>query len=71
MVKIFPCSALGGPAYLRSLKAPLPQIAIPTDGVNAQNAAEYIRAGAAAVGVVADFFDRELVRVVREARAAA
>jgi 2-dehydro-3-deoxyphosphogluconate aldolase/(4S)-4-hydroxy-2-oxoglutarate aldolase len=71
VVKVFPCGAVGGPAYLRSLKAPLPQIeVIPTDGVNAKNAAEYIRAGAAAVGIGADRFDQELVRVVREARAA-
>src|SRR5256714_1985223 len=46
-VKIFPCSAMGGAKYLKSLKAPLPQVLmIPTGGVSLATAAEFIQAGA-------------------------
>jgi len=52
LVKVFPCSSLGGPSYIRALKAPLPHIAlIPTGGVTLQNAADFIRAGASAIGI--------------------
>src|SRR5215212_2236143 len=51
-VKIFPCSAMGGAKYLRALKAPLPQVEmIPTGGVSLSTAAEFIQAGAFALGV--------------------
>ena len=51
-VKIFPCSATGGAKYIQALKGPLPQIPmIPTGGVNLQTAADFIRAGVAALGV--------------------
>ncbi|HYW73717.1 MAG TPA: bifunctional 4-hydroxy-2-oxoglutarate aldolase/2-dehydro-3-deoxy-phosphogluconate aldolase [Pyrinomonadaceae bacterium] len=54
-VKVFPCGALGGASYIKSLKAPLPQIElVPTGGVNLQTAASFIAAGAAAIGVGAD-----------------
>jgi 2-dehydro-3-deoxyphosphogluconate aldolase/(4S)-4-hydroxy-2-oxoglutarate aldolase len=54
-VKVFPCGALGGPQYIKSLKAPLPQIPlIPTGGVTFANAAAFIGAGASALGVGAD-----------------
>lgn len=50
-VKVFPAH-IGGPQYLRSLLAPYPDLQlIPTGGVNGDNAAEYLAAGAAAVGV--------------------
>jgi 2-dehydro-3-deoxyphosphogluconate aldolase / (4S)-4-hydroxy-2-oxoglutarate aldolase len=49
-IKVFPCSAMGGPAYIRSLKAPFPNsLLIPCGGVGAANAAEYISAGSAAL----------------------
>jgi 2-dehydro-3-deoxyphosphogluconate aldolase / (4S)-4-hydroxy-2-oxoglutarate aldolase len=52
MVKIFPASAVGGADYLRALKAPLPQVKLlPTGGVDLRTAADYIRAGAAALGL--------------------
>ena len=87
LVKIFPCGNVGGPKYLRSLKAPFPQARlIPTGGVNAANAAEFIAAGAFALGVGADLVDpvalregnlqkitsaaQELVQAVLSARAA-
>lgn len=85
-VKVFPAGSVGGPNYLRSLKAPLPHIKlIPTGGVSQANAADFIRAGAEAVGVGADLVDPNAVRqgqvasitenaqkylsIVREARA--
>ena len=86
MVKIFPCSAVGGADYLRALKAPLPQVKLlPTGGVDRHTAADYIRAGAAALGLGAALVDlkvleregdeaiaaraRELLAIVRAARA--
>jgi 2-dehydro-3-deoxyphosphogluconate aldolase/(4S)-4-hydroxy-2-oxoglutarate aldolase len=51
MVKVFPAS-VGGPAFIKALKAPLPQIElVPVGGVELENTAEFIRAGSAAVGV--------------------
>ena len=54
-VKIFPCSALGGASYLKSLLAPFPQLKIiPTGGVTLQTAESFIKAGARALGVGSD-----------------
>jgi 2-dehydro-3-deoxyphosphogluconate aldolase / (4S)-4-hydroxy-2-oxoglutarate aldolase len=54
-VKVFPCSAVGGAKYLTALKGPLPQIEmIPTGGVSLSNAAEFLAAGAFALGVGGD-----------------
>jgi len=51
-VKIFPCGNVGGPTYIKSLKAALPQIPmIPTGGVNLETAAAFLRAGASALGI--------------------
>jgi 2-dehydro-3-deoxyphosphogluconate aldolase/(4S)-4-hydroxy-2-oxoglutarate aldolase len=48
-VKVFPCSAVGGPKYIQSLRAPLPQVPlIATGGISLSTAADYIRAGALA-----------------------
>jgi 2-dehydro-3-deoxyphosphogluconate aldolase/(4S)-4-hydroxy-2-oxoglutarate aldolase len=52
LVKVFPCSALGGPAYVRALKRPLPHVPmVAAGGINQQNAAEYIHSGADALGI--------------------
>ena len=52
LVKVFPCNAVGGASYIKSLKGPFPQIPfIPTGGVNLQTAADFIRAGSEALGV--------------------
>jgi 2-dehydro-3-deoxyphosphogluconate aldolase / (4S)-4-hydroxy-2-oxoglutarate aldolase len=54
-VKIFPCSAMGGASYLKSLRAPFPELKlIPTGGVTLQTAADFLNAGARALGVGAD-----------------
>jgi 2-dehydro-3-deoxyphosphogluconate aldolase / (4S)-4-hydroxy-2-oxoglutarate aldolase len=63
LVKIFPCGNVGGPKYLRSLKAPFPNAQlIPTGGVNTANAADFISAGAFALGVGADLVDATALR---------
>jgi len=51
-VKVFPASAVGGPSYLKALRGPLPQVPlVPTGGVNLNTAADFLRAGAAALGI--------------------
>ena len=51
IVKIFPAD-VGGPGYLRAIRGPLPQVRLlPTGGVNLQTAAEFLRAGACALGI--------------------
>jgi 2-dehydro-3-deoxyphosphogluconate aldolase/(4S)-4-hydroxy-2-oxoglutarate aldolase len=84
-VKVFPAGALGGASYIKALKAPLPQIElVPTGGVSLKTAADFIKAGASALGVGADLVDlkalregqdnviteraRQFVEIVREAR---
>jgi 2-dehydro-3-deoxyphosphogluconate aldolase/(4S)-4-hydroxy-2-oxoglutarate aldolase len=86
-VKIFPCSQVGGPAYIRALKRPFPSTPlIASGGVTQKNAGEFIRAGAAALGIGEDLIPHDAVRqrneswihelsrrflaMVREARAA-
>jgi 2-dehydro-3-deoxyphosphogluconate aldolase/(4S)-4-hydroxy-2-oxoglutarate aldolase len=63
IVKVFPAGALGGPSYIKALKAPFPQIElIPTGGVSVETAAAFIQAGAAALGVGADLVDLKALR---------
>jgi 2-dehydro-3-deoxyphosphogluconate aldolase/(4S)-4-hydroxy-2-oxoglutarate aldolase len=86
LVKVFPANALGGASYIKSLKAPLPQVGlVPTGGVSLTTAKDFIKAGAAALGVGADLVDlaalrrgepaviteraRQFLALVREARA--
>ncbi len=58
VVKVFPCSALGGAKYLTALKGPLPHIdLIPTGGVSLATAREFLEAGAFALGVGSDLVD--------------
>jgi 2-dehydro-3-deoxyphosphogluconate aldolase/(4S)-4-hydroxy-2-oxoglutarate aldolase len=87
LVKVFPAGSLGGAAYIKNLKAPLPQIElVPTGGVSLKTAADFIKAGASALGVGTDLVDtkalregnarliteraRQFVEIVKEARAA-
>jgi 2-dehydro-3-deoxyphosphogluconate aldolase/(4S)-4-hydroxy-2-oxoglutarate aldolase len=63
LIKIFPCGNVGGPKYLKSLRGPFPDVAlIPTGGVNAANAAEFIAAGAFALGVGAELVSAAALR---------
>jgi len=85
MVKVFPAGAVGGASYIKALKAPLPQVdLVPTGGVSLKTAADFIKAGATALGGGADLVDtkalqegraaeitrkaRELVEIVKAAR---
>jgi 2-dehydro-3-deoxyphosphogluconate aldolase/(4S)-4-hydroxy-2-oxoglutarate aldolase len=62
VVKVFPCSAMGGAKYLKALKAPFPQIElIPTGGVSLSTAAEFLAAGAFALGVGADLVNAHAI----------
>ena len=87
VVKIFPVSAVGGAKYLRALKGPLPDVKmLPTGGITAANAAEFLAAGAVALGIGGELVDtvalaegrdatiteraRELRAVVQAARSA-
>lgn len=86
-VKIFPCGAVGGAKYIKALKAPLPQVPmVPTGGVNLNTAAEFIQAGADALGIGGELVSaaalksgntssiteaaRQYVAIVQEARRA-
>ena len=85
-VKIFPCGAVGGPKYIKALKGPLPQVPmVPTGGVNLETAADFIRAGAEALGIGGELISpaalksgntgeitraaRQYLEIVRQARA--
>lgn len=62
LVKVFPCGQLGGAEYLKAIKGPLPQVPlVPTGGVNLQNAATFIKAGAVALGVGGELVDKKAV----------
>jgi len=61
-VKIFPCSAVGGASYLKALLAPFPELQlIPTGGVTQQTAADFLKAGARALGVGADLVNAKAI----------
>jgi 2-dehydro-3-deoxyphosphogluconate aldolase/(4S)-4-hydroxy-2-oxoglutarate aldolase len=61
MVKVFPAS-FGGPALIKALKAPLPQVElVPVGGVNLETAADFVRAGAAALGVGSALINQKLL----------
>jgi 2-dehydro-3-deoxyphosphogluconate aldolase / (4S)-4-hydroxy-2-oxoglutarate aldolase len=60
LVKIFPCGNVGGPKYIKALKAPLPQVLmVPTGGVSLLNTAEFLKAGASAVAVGSELCDKQ------------
>jgi len=63
-VKIFPCAQLGGAAYIKTLKSPFPQVPlIASGGVNQQNVADFILAGATAVGVCAHLIPKKAIEL--------
>ena len=62
-VKVFPCSAVGGPSYIKAVKAPLPDIPlVPTGGVTLDTVGAFFAAGASAVGVGGDLCDLQAIR---------
>ena len=63
IVKVFPCGNVGGAKYIKSLKAPFPQIEmIPTGGVNLETAGDFLKAGACAVAVGAELVDAKSIK---------
>jgi 2-dehydro-3-deoxyphosphogluconate aldolase/(4S)-4-hydroxy-2-oxoglutarate aldolase len=61
-IKIFPCAQLGGPSYIRALKSPFPDVPlIAAGGVNQQTAADFILAGASALGIGRDLIHEDAI----------
>jgi len=61
IVKVFPAS-VGGPEYIKAIKGPLPQIPLlPTGGVEIDNVAAFIKAGAFALGVGGNLVSKKLL----------
>ncbi len=61
LVKVFPASA-GGPAYIKAVKAPLPQIRlVAVGGVDLSNTADFVRAGVEVVGVGGELVSQKLL----------
>jgi 2-dehydro-3-deoxyphosphogluconate aldolase/(4S)-4-hydroxy-2-oxoglutarate aldolase len=62
-VKVFPCGQVGGAKYIKAIKGPLPQIPlVPTGGVNLSTAAEFLEAGAEALGVGSELVHAEALK---------
>ena len=87
VVKVFPATALG-PSFFKDIRGPLPHVKLmPTGGVTRENAGDWIRAGAVAIGVGTALVDpnavaerrfdaiteraRHFVQAVRDARSPA
>ena len=67
-VKVFPCGQVGGAKYIKALRGPLPQVPlVPTGGVNLHTAAEFLEAGAAALGVGGELVDADALRTGKPA----
>jgi 2-dehydro-3-deoxyphosphogluconate aldolase/(4S)-4-hydroxy-2-oxoglutarate aldolase len=63
-VKIFPCSQVGGDSYIRALKGPFPRVPlIAAGGVNQQTAANFIFAGASAIGVGGELIPKDAIQL--------
>jgi 2-dehydro-3-deoxyphosphogluconate aldolase/(4S)-4-hydroxy-2-oxoglutarate aldolase len=67
LIKIFPCAQLGGPGYIKALKAPFAHVALmASGGVNQQTARDFIRAGAVALGIGENLIPPDAVRGKKE-----
>jgi len=61
-VKVYPCSAVGGPSYIKSMRGPFPEASLlAAGGVNQHTAADYIMAGAAVLGIGVDLIPRAAI----------
>jgi 2-dehydro-3-deoxyphosphogluconate aldolase/(4S)-4-hydroxy-2-oxoglutarate aldolase len=61
-VKVFPCNALGGAKYIKSLKGPFPHIdLVPTGGVNLETIGDFLAAGSSAVGIGSELIDAQSI----------
>lgn len=64
MVKVYPCSQVGGPKYIKALKGPFPRIPlIASGGVNHHTASEFILAGAGALGIGGNLIPKEAIQM--------
>lgn len=62
-IKIFPCAQVGGASYIHALKGPFPDVRfVAAGGVNQRTAAEFITAGAAAIGIGAELIPKKAVQ---------
>lgn len=65
-VKVFPCSVVGGASYIKALLAPFPELKlVPTGGVTLQTAADFLKAGARALGVGTDLVNAAAIAAGR------
>jgi 2-dehydro-3-deoxyphosphogluconate aldolase/(4S)-4-hydroxy-2-oxoglutarate aldolase len=72
LLKLFPCDVLGGPAYLKAIRAPLDDLDfVPTGGITPTNLQQYRAAGAVAVGVGGALVNADWSPETLQARAAA
>ncbi len=63
-VKVFPCAQVGGDSYIKALKRPFPQVPlIAAGGVNQRTAANFILAGASAIGVGGELIPKDAIRL--------
>lgn len=63
LVKVFPVSAVGGPAYIRALRGPLPTVSlVATGGVSLDRVSEYFEAGVAAIGAGGELIPKSAVQ---------
>ncbi len=61
LVKVFPATALG-PKYFKDVRGPLPQVKLtPTGGVNVDNTAEFMKAGAVCIGVGSALLNKKMI----------
>jgi 2-dehydro-3-deoxyphosphogluconate aldolase/(4S)-4-hydroxy-2-oxoglutarate aldolase len=62
LIKIFPCAAVGGPSYIKALRAPFPHVSfIASGGVDQTTASGFIRAGAVALGIRGELIPPEAI----------
>ena len=62
-IKIFPCAQVGGPAYIRALKAPFPHVHfVASGGVTQRTAVDFIHSGATALGIGEDLIPHDAVQ---------
>src|SRR5580698_4268449 len=68
-VKVFPCAQVGGDTYIRALKAPFPNLPlVASGGVNQHTAANFILAGAAALGIGGELIPKDAIRLRQSER---
>jgi 2-dehydro-3-deoxyphosphogluconate aldolase/(4S)-4-hydroxy-2-oxoglutarate aldolase len=61
-IKVFPCAQLGGPSYIRTLKAPFPDAPLmASGGVNQSTAMDYLNAGACVLGIRGELIPRQAI----------